>query len=211
MTVASRLSALRDGLAAVHICGSTGVWLTALLAALLLPEWLGGAGLREALRYERAALEAGTLWRAISGQFVHLDGGHALANAAGAILIWALVGPAFRVAGWTLTLLVSLLGTAAGLWWCATDVAWYVGGSGFLHGLLAAGAVRLALGGDALARIVVAVLCVKLAWEQWVGPLGAAGTAVTPPVVVAAHLSGAVSGTLVGALAAAVSNRRRRL
>ena len=37
------------------------------------------------------------------------------ANAAGAILIWALVGRAFRVPGWTLTLLVSVLGTAAGL------------------------------------------------------------------------------------------------
>ncbi len=210
MTVTSRLSAVRDGLAAVHISGSNGVWLAALLAALLLPEWLGGAGLRDAWRYERAALEAGMLWRAISGQFVHLDGGHALANAAGAILIWALVGQAFRVAGWTLTLLVSVLGTAAGLWWFATDVAWYVGASGFLHGLLAAGALRQALGGDPLARIAVAVLCVKLGWEQWVGPLGAGADAATPPVVVAAHLYGALSGALVGALAA-MSVRRQRL
>jgi rhomboid family GlyGly-CTERM serine protease len=210
MTVASRLSALRDGLAAVHISGSTGAWLAALLAALLLPEWLGGTELRAAWRYERAAIEAGAIWRGVNGQFVHLDGGHALANAAGAILIWALVGPAFRVPGWTLALLASVLGTAAGLWWFAPDVAWYVGGSGFLHGLLAAGAVRQAWGGDPLARIVVAVLCVKLGWEQWVGPPGAGDAAATPPVVVAAHLYGAVSGALVGALAA-MSVRRLRL
>ena len=208
MTVASRLSALRDGLAAVHVSGSTGLWLAALLAALLLPDWLGGADLRDAWRYERTALEAGALWRAVSGQFVHLDGWHALANAAGAILIWALVGPAFRVVGWTLTLVVAVLGTAAGLWWFSKDIAWYVGASGFLHGLLAAGALRQAVGGDPLARIVIAVLCVKLAWEQWVGPLGSAGAAATPEVVVAAHLYGALSGAAVGAVAAAVSGRR---
>jgi rhomboid family GlyGly-CTERM serine protease len=211
MTAASRLSALRDGLAAVHISGNAGLWLATLLGAVLLPEWLGGAELREAWRYERAAVEAGAIWRAVSGQFVHLDGGHALANAAGAILIWALVGQAFRVPGWTLALVVSVLGTAAGLWWFATDVAWYVGASGFLHGLLAAGALRQAIGGDPLARIVVAVLCVKLGWEQWVGPLGAGGTAATPPVVVAAHLYGAISGAVVGAVSGALSGRRLRL
>lgn len=211
MTVASRLSVVRDGLAALHISGPRGLWLAGLLLALLLPEWLGGTPLREAWRYERSAIDAGAVWRAVSGQFVHLDVWHTLANAAGAVLIWALVGNAFSASRWTAALAVSVLTTAAGLWWCAPATLWYVGASGFLHGLLAAGAMRQAVHGDALARIVVAVVCVKLGWEQWVGPLTAASGAGSPPVVVDAHLFGALGGGVFGGIAGALSARRMRL
>jgi rhomboid family GlyGly-CTERM serine protease len=206
MPVTTPLSALRDGLAAVHAEGARGWWLAALLAALLLPDWLGSEALRATWRYERDAIAAGALWRAFSGQFVHLDAMHALANAAGAVLIWALVGKAYEVLGWSIVLAVTLASTAAGLWWLSPSIAWYVGGSGFLHGLLVAGALRQASQRDPIAWIVLAVVATKLVFEQWSGPLSAAGGAA-PPVVTVAHLYGALGGALAGG----VSVLRERL
>jgi hypothetical protein len=71
-----------------------------------------------------------------------------------------------------------------------------VGLSGVLHGALAAGALGwwrqeskpLALG-------LTAVLLGKLAWEQWHGALPLSGDM---PVVVDAHLYGAIGGSLAG-------------
>jgi rhomboid family GlyGly-CTERM serine protease len=203
----SRLSALRDALATVHADGARGLWLAALLAALLLPEWLGGAALRDAWRYEREAVAAGAVWLAFSGQFVHLDGWHALANGAGAVLIWALVGHAYSARGWTIVLGVTLASTAAGLWWAAPSVSWYVGGSGFLHGLLVAGTLQLVAEREPLARVVLAVVVIKLALEQWAGPLTGAAGGAAPPVVTAAHLYGALGGGIAGC----VSVLRKRL
>jgi rhomboid family GlyGly-CTERM serine protease len=198
MTSANRLSALRDGLAALHADGRRGLWLALLLGALLLP-LLGDVELRDGWRYEREAIEAGASWRVLTGQFVHLDPLHALANAAGAVMIWALVGQAYGTLGWSMVLAVSVLSTAAGLWWLSPAIDWYVGASGFLHGLLTAGALRLLAQREPLARVVLAIIVVKLAWEQWSGPL--AGAAADTPVVTAAHLYGALGGALAGAMA----------
>lgn len=207
MPVRSPLSALRDGLAALHADGARGLWLAALLAALLLPDWLGGETLREAWSYQRDAVANGALWRIVTGQFVHLDALHALANAAGAVLIWALVGQAYTVAGWSFVLSVALASTALGLWWLSPSVDWYVGGSGFLHGLLLAGTVRLVADREPLARVVLAIVVVKLGLEQWVGPMTAAAGGDAPPVVIVAHLYGALGGALAGS----VSVLRERL
>lgn len=199
MPMTSQLSAVRDGLAALHVDGARGWWLAVLLAALLLPEWLGGDALREAWRYQRDAIATGAAWRAVSGQFVHLDALHALANASGAVLIWALVGHAYGPRGWTAVLVATLASTAAGLWWGAPTIDWYVGGSGFLHGLLVAGAVRQVAQRDPIAGLVLAVVVIKLGLEHWLGPLTSAAGDAAPPVVVAAHLYGALGGAAAGA------------
>jgi hypothetical protein len=74
---------------------------------------------------------------------------------------------------------------------------WYVGYSGVLHGILAAGAIAWwKRGPAAMALALSAVLIGKLAWEQWQGALP-----FTPgPVVTASHLYGAAGGVLAGLL-----------
>src|SRR5688572_31528312 len=66
-----------------------GLALLAACALLLLPEW-GGEAARVALRYERIALAAGEWWRLLSAHVVHLDLEHAVLNALGLVLMWAL-------------------------------------------------------------------------------------------------------------------------
>ncbi len=181
----------------MHASGHRGWFLAALVALVSLPTLLGGETLTQALQYDRSSIATGEWWRLLGAQFVHLDAGHTLANAAGAVLVWALVGSTYRVTVWIPILAAALAAVAAGLWWASPEVVWYVGASGWLHGMLAAGALRLARSrGDRLGRIVLLVLAGKLIWEQFVGPLGGGSV----PVIVDAHAYGAAGGFCCGAL-----------
>jgi rhomboid family GlyGly-CTERM serine protease len=170
--------------------------LLALICSLLA---LGGADLTEALRYQREEILHGQLWRLLSAHLVHLGDAHLLLNLCGLGLVWALFprelsGPA----GW-LVLLCSALGVSLGLLLFDPGLIWYVGLSGVLHGLFAAGALRLWRERPAEAALMLAVLAGKLLWEQLVGPLPGTSAIAGGPVVVDAHLFGAVGGCL-GAL-----------
>jgi len=170
--------------------------LLALISALLA---LGGADMAGALRYQHAEILHGQLWRLLSAHLLHLGGAHLLLNLGGLGLIWALFarelsGPA----GW-LVLLSSALGVSLGLLLFDPGLDWYVGLSGVLHGLFAAGALRHWRERPTAAALMLAVLAGKLLWEQLLGPLPGTSAVAGGPVIVDAHLFGALGGCL-GAL-----------
>src|SRR5262245_13977247 len=70
----------------------------ALVTVLILAAALGGDAIRMELRYERAAVFRGELWRLVTGHIVHLGWSHTLLNLAGLALVWMLCGPVLR--GW---------------------------------------------------------------------------------------------------------------
>jgi rhomboid family GlyGly-CTERM serine protease len=135
---------------------------------------------------------------------VHYSGQHLLLNGVGLALIAALFPRDYSLRGWLLILASSILTIDLGFVFLEPQIEWYVGLSGVLHGALAAGAVSwwrheskpLALG-------LIAVLLGKLAWEQWHGALP---LSADMPVVVDAHLYGALGGALAAAWLA-VHNR----
>ena len=160
-----------------------------------------------ALRYERAAVEAGESWRLASAHFVHLGWGHALANGAAWILIvwigrW--VGSPW---GWVVLSLASAAGVDAGLLWAYPRVEWYMGASGVLHGLFA-GSACLALAGSDVKRglLMLALLAAKLGWEAAGGGVLQAA-APDFPVLREAHWLGAAGG-LAGAVLLLAGRRR---
>jgi len=171
--------------------------LIAVAAGLL---WWAGPGVTDALRFERGAISDGDYWRLVSGHFVHLSGTHAALNVAGVVLVWMLVGQAFRWRGWIFISLVVIVSIDAGLWWWSPRLSWYVGLSGLLHGWLAAGICGMPKGRRADVLLLGAVLVAKLAFEQWYGALPGSEEAAGGPVVVDAHLYGALGGLLAGVL-----------
>lgn len=173
--------------------GRMGLALLACIAALLLP-LLGGDAWRLALRYERDAVAAGQLWRLFTAHFVHLDAGHALLNAAGLVLLWALFARSWRPWQWLVATLASMLAIALGFWFLEPGLRWYVGASGVLHGLFAVGCLAMLREGDRAGIVAAALLAAKLAWEHWQGPL----PLEDGPVVTASHLYGAIGGALAG-------------
>lgn len=169
--------------------------LAVLLAVLLLPV-AGGDTLAAAWRYARGAIAGGEWWRLITAHIVHLNARHALMNAAGLALLWALFARSFRPWQWSIALLVMLAVIDAGLWYLSPRTQWYVGASALLHGIFACGTVAMIRGGERLGWVAAVVFAIKLAWEQWQGPL----PMTEGPVLTISHLYGAAGGLLAGLL-----------
>jgi rhomboid family GlyGly-CTERM serine protease len=172
--------------------------LAALIGATLGAQTLLGV---EALRYDRAAIADGELWRPLSAHLVHLGPTHWALNAVGLVLVNALVGAHLRLPSWALAFAVSALAISGGLWLALPQLNWYVGLSGVLHGLIVAGSLHaLADPRERIfALVVVAVIVAKLIWEQAAGPLPGTTRAAGGPVVVEAHLFGGLGGALAAA------------
>ena len=97
------------------------------------------APVREALAYDRDAVQAGQLWRLLTGHFVYLGWTHLALNLAGLALVAWIVGHAFGWFRWVLITLASIAAIDAGFWFRDLQLDWYVGLSGLLNGILAAG------------------------------------------------------------------------
>lgn len=179
---------------------------TALLVALLalvmtfvilqaLPEQL-----QQQIRYDRDAISAGEWWRLMSGHFLHLGWVHLGLNLAGLTLIVSLFWQYWTFAALSFSLVCSLIAVSAGLWWLASEVHWYVGFSGILHGLLISGAI-LSFSRERLFSIAVMVIVVaKLGWEQITRSSTGTAALIGGNVLFDAHLYGFIGGLLAGLL-----------
>ncbi|MGE0581689.1 MAG: rhombosortase [Steroidobacteraceae bacterium] len=187
-------------LASVNGDGWRG-WVLLVLVVALMLSGVDGDTMRARFGYERADLAAGELWRLLTAHGVHLDLRHAALNALGLLLMWALFARDFRPRRWLAIVVASIVAIDAGLWFLAPRIEWYVGASGWLHGVMAAGTLAHVRRRDPAGWILAAFLAAKLAIEQQ----GALPLAGDMPVVVQAHLYGALGG-----LAAALCLPSRR-
>jgi rhomboid family GlyGly-CTERM serine protease len=169
----------------------------------------GGDELRDAGRYERAALESGEYWRLVSGHLVHLGLGHLWPNLAAAAIIAVLFDGVFRSADWLRVGAAAAAAIDLGLYVLEPQVLWYVGLSGVLHGYVAAGALALLARRDKLGLVLTIGLAAKVIFEQVFGPLPFTAESVGGPVVVAAHLYGVVGGLLAEAASQLARHRSR--
>jgi len=165
----------------------------------LLLELLGDGG-RLALAYNRDALEAGEFWRLLTGHFVHLSLTHVLLNLAGLALVVWIVGHAFSWSQWLFVMFVSIVIIDAGFWLLSPELDWYVGISGLLNGILAAGLVIGVAERDPGSVVLAVVVLAKLTWEQTVGPMPGSESTSGGVVVVDAHIYGAAGGLLAAAI-----------
>jgi rhomboid family GlyGly-CTERM serine protease len=170
-----------------------GRWVWLLSIVLVLDLVLGlGDSLDSLLRYDRGAIAAGGWWRLLTAHTVHLDLHHLLLNELGLVLMWSLFADDYDVVEWTIIVTTGALGISCGLWWLSPRVEWYVGASGVLHSIMAAGAAKHLLAREWDGWLLAGCLAAKLAYEQF-------GGHEPPLVVVDAHLYGALCGFVVGA------------
>lgn len=204
MNVRQPVDRFKSLLTSLNGDGRYGFTLLALCILLLLPE-LAGEWARAGLSYQRTNIAAGEWWRLITAHLVHLDLEHALLNTLGLVLMWSLFARDYRPREWLMIVAVIVAGIDTGLWLRDTNVAWYVGASGALHGIMTAGTLAHVRRGDLDGWILAVFVVLKLTYEQLSGalPFNESGE----PVVVNAHLYGALAG-LIGALA--VRPRRQK-
>lgn len=165
-----------------------------IVTALLLS--VAGDKSQLALQYDRGLIQHGQWWRLLTGHIVHGNLHHALLNVLGTALMAALFSRTYQFTSWLVIVLVAAFSIDLGFWFLMPQLEWYVGLSGVLHGVLAAGAVAWWKTEERmLAALLTLIMIGKLTWEQTQGALPLSGEL---PVVVNAHLFGAIGG-LVGA------------
>jgi rhomboid family GlyGly-CTERM serine protease len=170
-----------------------GRWIWLLGILLLLDAVLGlGDSVGQLLRYDRSAIAAGGWWRLLTAHIVHLDVHHLFLNELGLVLMWSLFADDYDAVEWCVIVFAGALAISSGLWWLSPRVSWYVGASGVLHSVMAAGAAKHFAERSWDRWILGLGLGAKLAWEQMAGHS-------QPLVVVDAHLYGALCGFAVGA------------
>jgi rhomboid family GlyGly-CTERM serine protease len=168
-----------------------------------------GNSVAHTLRYERDAIRDGEWWRLITGNLVHLGWPHLLLNLAGLLLVWLLFHRSLSIRNWIIVTLSSAVAVTGGLLLLDPHLEWYVGLSGVLHGLFAAGVLGSLLAGNRAEWLLLMLFIAKLAWEQWVGAMpGTAGLA-GGTVIVDAHLYGATGGAISSLLLVLLSKSRR--
>ena len=187
----------------IDIRAHPGWWLLGLASVtMVLLWWVDAAPL---LRYDRGLILRGEVWRLVTGHWVHGGFRHMALNVVGAWIIALLFTKTYSVRQWLFILAVGMAAIDGGFLAFEPQLQWYVGASGVLHSALAAGAVawwRVESRGMALA--LTAVMIGKLTWEQVHGALPFVGSM---PVIVDAHLYGAIGGTVAAVLLAIVRRR----
>lgn len=178
-----------------------------LAAVLAVIQAIPGAA--EWLRYDRAAVEQGELWRILTANFIHLGWGHLVLNAAGLLAIAWLFAEDHGVAEWIFVLLMCSIATSVGLYLWNPDIRWCVGMSGALHGLFVVGAFAWLLDVPRLGAGLLAGVTAKIAYEQLAGAMPFSEGVVGGTVVTDAHLWGALGG-LIAALVLYVWHRTGR-
>jgi rhomboid family GlyGly-CTERM serine protease len=174
---------------------------------LLVSQALAGSQL-EGWRYERAAIRSGEGWRLVTAHLVHYDATHLAWNLLGLGLVAWLFAREYGTRGWLVILAASTAAVDLGFLVFEPRLQWYVGFSGVLHGLMAAGLLAWLLRGpDVLTLLVAALFVAKLGWEHFAGALPFTAGTLGLPVIHQAHTYGAIGGLLAGA---ALCWRRQR-
>ena len=154
--------------------------------------------LNNLLDFERTEIRNGQWWLLVTGHFCHLSWTHWLLNNVALVIIWELFYRATPIIKASTELLLLCLCVSAGIFWFNSDVEWYVGLSGVLHGLFTIGVLREIFLGHKLSIVIGIVLVGKLVWEQTVG-ITTSFFFNPDEVLVDAHLYGAVGGLVIAA------------
>lgn len=178
------------------------------LGAILLA--MGGSSFRLALRFQRDAIAHGQLWRLLTCHMVHTGWLHLSLDVADLVLMWVLVGSVYSSRVWWLLIFVISLGISGCLYLLNPALEWYVGLSGLLHGMLAAGALGQLKQRPVESSVIMIALVAKLTWEQLYGSLDNILFVMKTPVSVDAHLYGSVTGAIAAALLLSSSYFRKR-
>ncbi|HSO99978.1 MAG TPA: rhombosortase [Thioalkalivibrio sp.] len=176
-----------------------------LALAMILAQSLGSL---EALRLEQG-LWLEQPWRLITGQLMHLGWAHLAMNLAVLGVVWLILARHLTAWQWWLAVLICGAGVNLGLLAFSTSTDWYVGLSGILHGLLAAGAL-VGLRREPMLALLLVGLAVKLAWEQLTGQDPGTAQLIGGAVVVDAHLYGALAGTAWAGLLSCLKTTEKR-
>ncbi|WP_203301021.1 rhombosortase [Marinobacter sediminum] len=190
--------------------GITKPVLPVTLGSIALLVWALGPDTADLLRYQRDAVLDGQHWRLLTAHWVHLGWQHLAMNLGGLAVIWLLFGEVLSgLKAWVVTGGIALF-TSFCLLLFHPQIEWYVGLSGLLHGLLAAGALLSLRTDQVTSWFVLLVLVGKLGVELLNGGSSQVEAMIGGPILVQGHLCGTLGGGLCAAIFALTAHLRSR-
>lgn len=151
------------------------------------------------LQYRHDFDLSGEVWRLVTAHFVHLDWPHFLFNLVGLWLLWLLVGNAFTLDQWLLLIVLLSVSITIALKIGSPEIAWYVGLSGLLYGMLTIGLVVKIDSPKSPPALLFTLVLLKVLFDSFSGPLTLMDLA-SHRVVAEAHAYGMASGVSFGLL-----------
>ena len=148
------------------------------------------------LAYYYTGIAQFELWRLITATFCHTNFNHLLMNAAGLIITLLLFIDTFKTIKILPIIIFNSVFIGLALFLFEPTVIWYVGLSGVLHGLFCYGAANDMHRKDRWGYLLGIGLVLKIAYEQLYGAQETTIKLINAPVLVDAHLYGAISGLL---------------
>jgi rhomboid family GlyGly-CTERM serine protease len=172
-------------------------YLTLALSLLFFAIHFAGEGINRALEFQQLAIRDQAWWRIWGGNFTHFGWYHTAMNAAGFFAVMMIL---FWHLPWQKSLLVlTLIPVGVGVGLLVTDVDVYRGFSGANYGLLAYGLLAGLLTNMGAYGVALLVLSGKIALEQMPGyDINYLREEIGVAVAVEAHLSGFITGVLLG-------------
>lgn len=144
------------------------------------------------LEFSRHAIADNQWWRLLSGNLMHTNHWHLLLNIAGLCLLTHLF---CRLYQWQHFIVFSLINaTFVGclLLWFSPDISYYVGLSGYLHGLFVYGCLLEISKGMKSSWLLLAGVCCKIGYENFYGASAQMSDLINASVATDAHLYGAL-------------------
>jgi rhomboid family GlyGly-CTERM serine protease len=171
---------------------------------VIFVQWLQ---LKPYLQFDRSLIEQGEFWRILTGNLIHYNFEHLWMNLAGLALGMYLLAFRYSLIYWFIMVIFCSIAVGVGLYFFDINMRYYVGLSGALHGILVAGAITEYFYNKTTSVLLLLFIVCKLAYEQFIGPLSAPLSSGTS-VAINAHLYGAISGVLIGAVLVKVQTKK---
>ena len=183
----------------MHTADQKLKWHVFVLIALMLVLGFAHEWVNPWLRYDREAIEAGQIWRLVSCHLVHLNQWHMLMNLSGFFMCWFFFTDLLTRKILWLWFCLSSVAVGLAFFYIDTDLQWYVGLSGILHGFLIMCLIIGWRGNRWLHSIVLTLICARLIWEHTPGyDVNYLQSFIKGRVYVNAHLYGSIMGALIG-------------
>lgn len=165
-----------------------------LLILLCITAWFFEPCSGEWLAYDRFAVQGLETWRLLSANIVHTNGNHLLLNVAALLLLMFLHSEHYRILRFFKLFVWCALFTSIGIYCFSTDMIWYAGLSGALHGVFVWGALMDLRAGYKSGWVLLAGVVMKILYEQQFGGSADMAALIDASVAVDAHLYGGLAG-----------------
>ncbi|WP_232284283.1 rhombosortase [Photobacterium sp. SKA34] len=150
------------------------------------------------LVWDRQDIINGELWRILSGNITHTNWVHLAMNASAFAIISYIFRAHFHAKSYSLLILILSFTIGIGLF--ATNITWYAGFSGVLHGIFAWGCIRDIQSKTRGGWLLLLALIIKICWEQYFGGSVSSEELIGVRVATEAHFIGAITGILYALL-----------